>query len=66
VRRDHYGEEGIPDLANALDIPQRTWINYEAGVIMPAPVLLRFLTLTAAQPNWLLTGEGPKYQGAHR
>ena len=34
VRRDLYGEDGIPVLVNALDLPQLTWINDEAGVVI--------------------------------
>ena len=61
VRRDLFGDEGIPAIAEALQLPQRTWMNYEAGVVMPAPVLLYFLDLTMVEPHWLLTGRGPKY-----
>jgi len=66
ARRELYGEDGIPDLVSALDLPPRTWINYEAGVVMPASVLLRFLILTSVEPHWLLTGEGPRYRGPRR
>ena len=64
VRRDLFGDEGIPAIADALHLPHRTWMNYEKGVVMPAPVLLCFLDLTSVEPHWLLTGRGPKYQGA--
>jgi len=66
VRRELYGTDGISALVNALDLPRRTWLNYEAGVVMPATVLLRFLDLTAVHPHWLLTGEGPRYRGPQR
>jgi hypothetical protein len=62
IRRDHFGDEGIPALAEALQLPHLTWSNYEKGVVMPAHVLLYFLELTSADPHWLLTGKGPKYQ----
>ena len=62
VRRDLFGDEGIPAIAEALHLPHRTWMNYEKGVVMPAPVLLCFLDLTSVEPRWLLTGRGPKYQ----
>ena len=63
VRRELFGDEGIPAIADALHLPHRTWMNYEQGVVMPATVLLRFLDLTMVEPHWLLTGRGPKYQG---
>lgn len=62
VRRDLFGDDGIPAIAEALHLPHRTWMNYESGVVMPAPVLLYFLDLTSVEPHWLLTGRGPKYQ----
>ena len=40
VRRELFGDEGIPAIAEALELPQGTWRNYEAGVVMPATVLL--------------------------
>ena len=61
IRRDLYGEGGGPMLAEALGVLARTWANYEQGVIIPAPVLLRFLELTGADPGWLLTGRGDRY-----
>ncbi len=62
VRRELFGDEGIPAIADALHLPHRTWMNYEGGVVMPATVLLCFLDLTRVEPHWLLTGRGPKYQ----
>lgn len=62
VRRELYGEHGGPLLAGALRIPFRTWHNYEQGVTIPGPVLLRFLEQTDAETHWLLTGEGPVYR----
>ena len=62
VRRDLFGDDGISALVESLDLPLRTWMNYETGVVMPASVLLRFLVLTAVEPHWLLTGEGPRYR----
>jgi hypothetical protein len=58
VRRQLYGESGAPMLAGALGLPTRTWLNYEAGVVMPGPVILRFIKLTRTEPQWLLTGQG--------
>lgn len=64
IRREFYGENGGPMLAADLEIPFRSWVRYESGASMPAPVLLRFIELTGADPNWLLTGEGPKFRSS--
>jgi hypothetical protein len=58
IRRRVFGEQGGPRLAEALGLPERTWRNYEAGVTIPAPVILRFIAVCGASPHWLLTGEG--------
>ncbi|QEH34137.1 hypothetical protein OJF2_26720 [Aquisphaera giovannonii] len=62
IREDLYGEHGGPLMAEALQIPFRTWLNYENGCTIPAPSILRFIEHTQANPHWLLTGRGPKYQ----
>lgn len=61
IRYDLYGEHGGPLLAGALQLPFRIWLKYEQGELIPAPVMLRFLQQTQADPHWLLTGEGRKY-----
>lgn len=61
VRMELYGEDGGSVLAEAIRLPHRTWANYEAGVMVPAQVILRFIELTGACPHWLLTGEPPRY-----
>jgi hypothetical protein len=62
IRRDLYGENGGPLVAEELHIPFRTWLNYENGCTIPAPSMLRFIELTEANPHWLLTGRGNRYQ----
>ncbi len=62
VRQELFGEHGGPELARRLNLPARTWYNYETGVTVPAEVLLAFIDQTGANPMWLLTGEGPKYR----
>lgn len=62
VRQEMFGEHGGPELARRLNIPARTWYNYETGVTVPAEVLLGFIDQTGTNPVWLLTGEGPKYR----
>src|SRR3954468_16311055 len=61
IRLEQFGEHGGPMLAEALGLPPRTWWNYEAGATIPAPVILRFIEVTGANPGWLLKGEGEKY-----
>jgi hypothetical protein len=61
VRRELYGESGGPALAEALGLLPETWTNFEGGVIIPAPVILRFNELTGIDPHWLFTGQGQCY-----
>jgi hypothetical protein len=65
VRVEIYGESGAPALAEVMDVPCQTWKNYEAGVAMPALIALRFLEATALSPEWLLSGDGPRYRVRH-
>ncbi|MEO6809066.1 MAG: hypothetical protein ABI353_08125 [Isosphaeraceae bacterium] len=62
IREDLFGEHGGPMLAEALRLPFRTWYNYESGCTIPAQIILRFIELTEADPHWLLTGGGDRYQ----
>lgn len=61
VRRELFGEHGGPLLAEILRLPLRTWLNYESGVAIPGPVILRYIEVTGVNPHWLLTGQGPRY-----
>lgn len=62
VRQEVFGEHGGPELARRLNLPARTWYNYETGVTVPAEILLGFMEETGANSSWLLTGVGPKYR----
>ncbi len=62
VRLEIFGEHGGPELARCLNLPARTWYNYETGVTVPAEVLLGFIQQTRVDPGWLLTGQGPTYR----
>jgi hypothetical protein len=62
IRQELFGEHGGPELARRLNLPARTWYNYETGVTVPAEVLLAFIDQTGANPVWLLSGEGSKYR----
>ncbi len=62
VRQELFGEHGGPELARRLELPARTWYNYETGVTVPAEVLLAFIDQTGINPIWLLTGSGPRYR----
>jgi hypothetical protein len=66
IRRELFGEHGGPLLAEALHLPYRTWMNYEAGVTIPATVILQFIEISRANPGWLLTGEGERYRDRDR
>jgi hypothetical protein len=61
IRLELYGERGGPLLAETLNLLPRTWANYEAGVMIPAEVILRFIEVTEANPGWLLNGSGDRY-----
>jgi hypothetical protein len=62
IRLERFGEHGIPTLADAMRIPNRTWENYEAGLQIPGAAVLQFIMITGAEPHWLLTGEGERYR----
>ncbi len=62
LRAEMYGERGGPEMARRLGIPVRTWYNYEAGVTVPAEVILRIIELTSIEPSWLLHGQGAKFR----
>src|SRR5689334_19945618 len=62
LRAELFGDRGGPELARRLGLPIRTWYNYEAGVTVPAEVILKIIELTAVEPMWLLHGRGPKYR----
>ena len=64
VRTDPFGDKGAAELSRALEVPARTWYNYETGVTVPAEVLLGFIEQTGANPNWLLNGDGARYRHA--
>lgn len=64
IREELYGSHGAPLLASALEIPQRRWFEFEAGLEIPAELLLRFIEVTEADPHWLLTGEGDCFRGS--
>ncbi len=63
IRRQVYGEQGIPVLAEALEIPEGTWENFEAGVTIPTPIIIQFLALTGIDLHWLLTSDGEPNSG---
>jgi hypothetical protein len=61
VRRELFGERGLAALADALELPPRTWLNFESGCTIPGHILLAFIEVTKVDPHWLLTGEGEKF-----
>lgn len=62
IRTELFGERGGPEMSRRLNLPVRTWYNYEAGVTVPAEVLLRFVELTGVEPLWLAKGKGPRFR----
>ena len=62
IRQEIFGDHGGPELARRLNLPARTWYNYEIGVTVPAEVILRFIDVTFVEPTWLLSGQGEKYR----
>ncbi|WP_197491179.1 helix-turn-helix transcriptional regulator [Planctomyces sp. SH-PL62] len=64
IRQELFGDHGGPELARRLNLPARTWYNYETGVTVPAEVLLSFIQLTGTSPTYLVSGEGARYLGA--
>ncbi len=62
LRAELHGERGGPEMARRLGIPVRTWYNYEAGVTVPAEVILRVIELTSVEATWLLSGQGLKFR----
>src|SRR3954449_6584582 len=62
IRQELFGEHGGPELARRLNLPARTWYNYETGVTVPAEVLLNFIDQTGTNPIWLLGGKGAKFR----
>jgi hypothetical protein len=62
LRLELFGDRGGPEMARRLEIPVRTWYNYEGGVTVPAEVVLRIIELTSVEPGWLLHGNGPKFR----
>ncbi len=64
IRQELFGDHGGPELARRLNLPARTWYNYETGVTVPAEVLLGFIEQTGANPMYLISGQGPKYRMA--
>jgi hypothetical protein len=62
LRIELFGDRGGPELARRLGLPVRTWYNYEAGVTVPAEVVLRVIELTAVEATWLLHGTGSKFR----
>ncbi len=58
IRKGLYGEDGAHFLADDLELRVETWLNYEAGVTMPAHVVLKLIDVARVNPHWLLTGQG--------
>jgi hypothetical protein len=53
-----FGERGGPEMARRLNIPARTWYNYEKGITVPAEIILQIIKQTSVEAGWLLDGTG--------
>lgn len=62
IREELFPDDGVRELSRRLGLHERTWLNYESGVTIPAEILLSFLEITGTDPSWLLTGEGPMFR----
>jgi hypothetical protein len=62
IRLETFADDGIATLAQAMNIPARTWEHFENGVTIPAWILLQFIEMTGVEPHWLLTGKGERYR----
>ena len=62
LRDEMFGERGGPEMARRLEVPIRTWYNYESGVTIPAEVVLRVIEMLGVEPLWLLHGTGAKHR----
>lgn len=47
-------------VAEMLGIKQDEYKHYETGRLMPHHLIGRFCLFTRIDPNWLITGKGPK------
>jgi len=66
MREELFGEQGAAALADALQLTERTWKNYESGVTIPAVVILQFIEVCGVNPDWLRSGRGRKYTSRDR
>lgn len=63
IRVELFGENGIDELARLLNIESSAWQSYETRPErMPALVMLWFISVTGADPTWLLHGRGRRYR----
>lgn len=47
-------------MAEALDMPQDKYKQYEGRSLLPHHLIGRFCLITRIDPNWLMTGRGEK------
>ncbi len=58
LRIKHFGDRGRSAFAQAIGIPQSTYLNYEEGKrIPPVEILVKISKITGCDLNWLITGE---------
>jgi hypothetical protein len=64
VRKAVFGDLGVPDVAAVIGVTDFEWLTYEAGGVIPAEVILKFIEETGVMPHWLLTGQGDKFRSS--
>jgi hypothetical protein len=64
LRKELYGPRGGAQIARQLNLPPRTWYNYEKGITVPGEILLRVIDTFAVEPSWLIRGEGPRFRNS--
>lgn len=62
IREDLYGAHGAQFMADRLNIPLKTWLHFESGVVVSGQTILKLIVETNVNPRWLLSGQGPKYK----
>ena len=60
LRERTYGKRGKARFCKALGISPSTYNYYEQDRVPPVALLVEMARVTGADPNWLLTGDGPE------
>ena len=61
IREEALGKNGRSAFARALGIPLTSYLNFENGRVPPMDIVVKMMTLTRVDPQWLVHGEGAQY-----